>query len=110
MSVSSPWASRAAQACFRYSSMITPNSAATPASAMKPTTLATDRLCPNAQSNQMPPMRAKGSVAMMSRASSRRRKVRYSSRKITSSVNGTTSLSCALARSRNSNWPDHDTE
>ncbi len=33
-----------AQAFFRYSSMITPNSAATPASAMKPTPVATDRL------------------------------------------------------------------
>src|SRR5471030_3481797 len=33
--------------------MITPNSADTPAKAMKPTPLATDRLCPNAHSSQM---------------------------------------------------------
>jgi hypothetical protein len=39
-----PGGQRRSQACFRYSSMITPNSAATPASAMKPTTPATDRL------------------------------------------------------------------
>ena len=35
---------RSNHACFKYNSMITPNSAATPASAMKPTTPATDRL------------------------------------------------------------------
>ena len=39
-----PAAMRSSQACFRYSSMMTPNSAATPASAMKPTAPATDRL------------------------------------------------------------------
>ena len=86
--------------------MITPNSAATPASAMKPTALATDRLCPSTHSSHTPPTSAKGSVAMISSASSRRRKVRYSSTKMISSVNGTTSFSWAVARSRNSNCPD----
>ena len=66
--------------------MITPNSAATPASAMKPTALATDRLCPSSQSSQKPPTSANGSVAMISSASSTRRKVRYSSTKMISSV------------------------
>ncbi|CKT92762.1 Uncharacterised protein [Mycobacterium tuberculosis] len=39
-----PSSTRSSQACFRYSSMITPNSADTPARAMKPTAPATDRL------------------------------------------------------------------
>ena len=38
----SPRARRASHACRRYRSMTTPNSAATPASAMKPTAVATD--------------------------------------------------------------------
>ena len=72
--------------------MMTPNSAATPASAMKPTPLATDTLCPSSHSSQMPPTSANGSAAMMSSASSKRRNVRYSSTKMISSVNGTTTL------------------
>jgi hypothetical protein len=56
---------RGSQACFRYSSMITPNSADTPASAMKPTPLATDRLCPSSHNSQAPPARANGRVAMI---------------------------------------------
>ena len=39
-----PWSARSCQAFLRYSSMITPNSADTPASAMKPTAPAIDRL------------------------------------------------------------------
>ena len=56
--------------------------------------------------NQKPPMRESGMVAMMSNASSRRRKMRNNSTKITSKVNGTTTRSLALARSRYSNCPD----
>ena len=40
----------------------------------------------------------------------RLRKVRYSSTKMIASANGTTSFMRAVARSRNSNWPDHETE
>ena len=58
----------------------------------------------------MPPTSANGRVAMISSASSMRLKVRYSSTKMISSVNGTTSLSFAVARSRNSNCPDHEIE
>ncbi len=56
--------------------MMTPNSAATPASAMKPTALATERWWPSAYSSQKPPTSANGSVAMISSASSMRRNVR----------------------------------
>ena len=90
--------------------MITPNSAATPASAMKPTALATDRLYSSSHSSQMPPTSANGSVAMISSASSMRLKVRYSSTKMISKVNGTTSFSFAVARSRYSNCPDQAIE
>lgn len=38
-----PFANRSSHGCFKYSSRITPNSAETPAKAMKPTPLATDR-------------------------------------------------------------------
>ena len=86
--------------------MMTPNSAATPASAMKPTPVATEKLNPIQYRNHTPPVSANGSVAMMSAASATRWNVRYSSRKIISSVAGTTSFSRALARSMNSNWPE----
>ena len=56
--------------------MITPNSAATPASAMKPTALATETACPSAYRSQIPPISANGRLAMISSASSMRRKVR----------------------------------
>lgn len=46
-SLPSPDSWRSAQAFFRYSSMITPNSADTPARAIKPTPVATDRLNPS---------------------------------------------------------------
>ncbi len=58
----------------------------------------------------MPPTRANGSVAMISNASSKRLNVRYNSTKMISSVNGTTTFKRAVARSRYSNWPDHETE
>ena len=58
----------------------------------------------------MPPTRANGSAAMISSASPNAPKVRYSSTKMMSSVNGTTTLSLAVARSRNSNWPDQEIE
>ncbi len=45
---------------------------------------------------------------MISTASSRRRKVRYSSTKMTSNVKGTTTRNFALARSRYSNCPAQD--
>ncbi len=44
---SRPSSNRVAQAFFRYSSMITPNSADTPARAIKPTPVATDWLNPS---------------------------------------------------------------
>ena len=44
--------------------MTTPVSAATPASAMKPTATATDRLNPISHTSHSPPTRAKGSEAM----------------------------------------------
>ena len=47
-----------------------------------------------------PPTSANGSVAMISSASSKRLKVRYSSTKMISSVAGTTSFSLAVARSQ----------
>ena len=58
----------------------------------------------------MPPTNANGSVAMISSASSNLLNVRYSSTKTISSVNGTTTFSFAVARSRNSNCPDHEIE
>ena len=56
--------------------MITPVSAATPASAMKPTATATDMLKPCHQSSQTPPTSAKGSDSMTMNVSVSRRKLR----------------------------------
>src|SRR5256885_13741884 len=47
---------------------------------------------------------------MMRSASAARRKAKYSSTKMIASVAGTTILSFAVARSRNSNWPDQEIE
>ncbi|GJE69573.1 hypothetical protein CHKEEEPN_1101 [Methylorubrum podarium] len=56
--------------------MITPVSAATPASAMNPTATATDMLKPIHHISQTPPTRAKGRDSMTISVSVRRRKFR----------------------------------
>ena len=105
----SPASRRCCSALFRYSCITTPNSAARPASAMKPTAVATETSCPSAQTSQKPPMSENGTVTMTSAASLNERNSRYSSTKITASVAGTTSFSRCVARSRYSNCPDHET-
>ena len=80
--------------------MTTPNSAATPASAMKPTALATDIAWPSSQMNQKPPTSANGNGDHDQRGLVERRgRSRYSSTKMMASVAGTTTfkpLRCTL--------------
>jgi Cu(I)/Ag(I) efflux system membrane protein CusA/SilA len=90
----------------RYSSIITPNSAATPAKAMKPISVATDTACPSAQISHSPPTRAKGRLSRISPASEARRKTRKISPKMITIVAGTTQRRRAAARARYSYWPD----
>ncbi len=73
---------------------------------MKPTAVATETAWPSAHTSQKPPISANGTVSISRAASPTRRKAKYSSRKITSRVSGTTVRSLASARSRYSNWPD----
>ncbi len=87
--------------------MITPVSAATPASAMNPTATATDMLKPIHHSSHTPPTKANGSDSITMSVSVSRRKFRKRSRKTTSSVSGTTIRSRASARSRYSYCPLH---
>ncbi len=89
--------------------MTTPNSAAMPARAMKPTADATEIEWPSAQTSQKPPTSANGTAAITSAASANERNSSYSRMKMTASVSGTTTFSRSVARSRYSNWPDHDT-
>ena len=90
--------------------MTTPVSAATPASAMNPTDVATDTAWPSIQMSQKPPTSANGTVDISSSASAAELKVRNNSTKMTTSVTGMTVRSLAAARSRYSNWPDHAIE
>jgi branched-chain amino acid transport system substrate-binding protein len=78
--------------------------------AMNPTAEATETACPSDQMSQNPPVSAKGTASRISSASSTRRNVRYSSKKMMASVNGTTMVSRCEARSRYSNCPDHAME
>ncbi|CAH0326889.1 hypothetical protein SRABI106_04816 [Rahnella aquatilis] len=86
--------------------MITPNSAATTGRAINPTAAATDRLKLSRYNSQTPPVRANGSVAMISRASRTLLNVTYNRTKMIKSVTGSTIFSFAVARSRYSNCPD----
>src|SRR6266704_3108697 len=83
--------------------MTTPVSAATPASAMNPTTTATERLKPSHHISQIPPTSANGSESMTIIVSANERKLRYSSRKMISSVTGTTIFRRAAVRHRDQN-------
>jgi hypothetical protein len=76
---------------------------------MKPTATATERLKPSHHINQGPPISANGSDNMTIRVSVIDRKLRYSSRKMISTVTGITIFSRAVARSRYSYWPLHIT-
>ena len=76
---------------------------------MKPTATATDRLKPSHHISQSPPTSANGSDSITIIVSVIERKFRYSSRKMISSVTGTTIFSRAVARSRYSYWPLHIT-
>ena len=83
--------------------MITPNSADTPASAMKPTAVAIENACPKMYISQNPPISANGTLARISTASSMRPNVTYNSTKMISSVAGITTRSLAIACSKYSN-------
>ncbi len=68
-------AMRRRMAWFRYTSMTTPISTATPASAMKPTPTATDSSYPSQYSSHSPPISAIGSVPSIIATSGKRRKL-----------------------------------
>ena len=67
--IGSPAARRRSSAFFRYTSITTPNSAATPASAMNPTAVATEIAWPSTQTSQKPPTSENGTAAITSAAS-----------------------------------------
>ena len=98
-----PLASRCRHAFCRYTSITTPNSAATPARAMKPTAVATEIAWPSAQTSQKPPTSENGTAAITSAASPADRNSTYSRTKTMASVSGTTTFSRSVARSRYSN-------
>ncbi len=85
-------------------------STATPASAMKPTSTATDMSYCSHHRNQTPPASATGSAVMMITTSVSRLKARNSMRAMTRSVAGATSVSRSCTRSRYSYWPDQAME
>src|ERR1019366_10655313 len=70
--------------------MITPVSAATPASAMKPIAIATDQLYWSSQVSQRPPTRANGSESITISASPALPKLKYNNRKMIARVAGMT--------------------
>ena len=70
---------------------------------MKPTATATERLKPSHHISHRPPASANGTDSMTIKVSVTRRKFKYSSRKMTKTVTGTTIFSRALARSMYSN-------
>ncbi len=90
--------------------MITPNSAARPAKAMKPTAVATEMSWPSRYTSQTPPMSANGSVSRMIAGCRTRLKAMNNRKKMMLIVAGTTSLSRSPARCAYSNWPDQATE
>ena len=87
-----------------------PLSIATPNTAMKPIADGTDTYCPVMNRPTMPPMTAKGTLAMMMVAWRSELKAVYSSRKIKPMVSGTISASRASARCWFSNAPPHSTQ
>ena len=77
--------------------MTTPVSAATPASARKPTATAIERLNSSSHRAQTPPISANGKDSITIAISVTLPKVRYSRRTITASVSGTTTCVSGLA-------------